>query len=117
MLNATSTGGFADGARNDNEGNVAAGLLDDFERIRRAELGEVVIGDDEVPLAVKGVLELLRGFDALVLKFVATLAEHADQQRGVEIRIFNQEHPQRLSHALILCSSARSVKGWSKKRG
>src|SRR3989442_354876 len=57
---------LADAAGNNNERQIEAAVLQDFQGGRRVELGQVVVGQDQVPRfgAQRG-LEGRRGFDPL----------------------------------------------------
>jgi hypothetical protein len=92
---------LADGSGDDDHWNIEAGALDDGERRRRAEAGEVVVGDDEVPARPgERCLEIRGVVDPLALRHAATLAQLAQQQHRIVFGVLDQQDPQHAGHVV-----------------
>ena len=87
---------FANSSGNDNERQVESAVLGDLERRRRAETRHVVIRENDVPCFVRqcGAQRFGR-FHPLKRRLIAGLLERADQNAGIKLRVFDDQHPQR----------------------
>ena len=80
----------------DEERQVKSAVLNDLERLRRAEGGHVVVRENDVPSFGRqcGAQGFGR-FHPLKRRLITTLLERADQYPGIKLRVFNDQHPER----------------------
>ena len=87
---------FADASGNNEKRQIESAVLNDLERLRRAERGHVVVGENDVPCFVcQCGAQRFGGFNPLKRRLIATLLERADQDAGIELRVFDDQHPER----------------------
>ena len=79
---------FADGAGNENEGNVGIVALDDIERARATEIGHRVIREHDVPFLLECLQQFGLGVQALPFKAEVRALQIFDQQQGIVLRVF-----------------------------
>ena len=83
---------LGDVAGDDDEGDVLAGPLEDFEGLGGAEPREVVVGENEVPpRRAEGLGEGLGGFDALMVDLPSGGAEEVVEDAGVDLGVLDDE--------------------------
>ena len=87
---------FANAARNDYERQIKPALQRNFERRRRAEIGHVVIGENDVPLrVVQRRAQRLGRVHALEGRLISSLPQCVDEDARVKLRVLNDQHSQR----------------------
>jgi hypothetical protein len=99
-LHGGDRGVLADAAGDDDEGEVEAGFMEEAEGGGGAELGEVVVREDEVPgFGLERLDHLGLGFDPFMDGGIATFAQQVEEKLRIPFRIFDQEHSQRYFHS------------------
>src|SRR5439155_6015781 len=87
---------LANAARDDEERQIQPALLDDLERLRRAEGRHVVIGENDVPpFLAQRRAQGLRGIDALEGRLITALTQRIDEDARVKLRVLDDQHPER----------------------
>jgi len=90
---------LADRAGDDNHRDIEFRLLDRGKCCLRAETGQVVVSDNDIPGVVRQRrLEVSTGIDALKIRSVTTLAQLAHKQRGVVFGVLDQQDAQQRRH-------------------
>jgi hypothetical protein len=105
---------FADGARDDDEGQIGLALTQQRQRFERTELGQAVVGNDGVPGFVEqGGAQGGQAFDAAAGAGEALCAEGFEEQHVVVFGIFDDEQAPGRGHggALSRRSPGRSARG------
>jgi hypothetical protein len=91
--------GFADAAGDDDEGQIQFAGLQNLECLRRAELRQIVVREDDVPrFLTQGAVHSIAGFHALRNDVVTTLADVARNHLGVELGVLDDQNTQRGLH-------------------
>ncbi len=100
---------FADGAGDDDEGNIELGLLHQLQRSTRAEARHAVIREDQVPAAPRqSRRKCLGGVDALELRIGKGPLQLGGHQQEVVFRILGDQDMQPRRHDL----AGRLGAGW-----
>ena len=88
-------GFFADGARDDDEGNVQAALLQDRQSPKGIELRQIVVRKDYVKgLLSQSCLHPSGGFHHCTVDSVARSFQRSDLKRRVACRILDHQYPE-----------------------
>ena len=89
---------FADGARNDDEGNAQAVLVEQLQRALAAKSWQPVIGQDDVDVRVQPVDIFLFCLHPMPLRLESGTAQLAQHQFGIIRIVFNDQNTQWLRH-------------------
>ena len=107
-LHQLDRGAFPDGSRHDDERQVGAVGLLDAEGAFRVELGEAVVGQDEIPRSLQRSDELRLRRHAIDLAVESGEKELGLDQLGVERIVFDHDDSEGGSHH----TSGAAVGGW-----
>ena len=100
---------LADGARNDDEGDVQSALLHDLEGAQRVELRHGEVGKDDLGGRAQAVPEVLLGLHPLAGRVVAGPPQRVQHQLGVGGVVLEKQQAERCgSDRYVLCGRGRS---------
>jgi hypothetical protein len=90
---------LADGAGEDDEGDVEAAVPEDAEGRRRAQARQAVVGDDHVPWSFgQGAAQLVGCLHATDARLIVSGAQLTQHQLHVVGGVLHQQHAYRLAH-------------------